>query len=192
MKQFTTIIIKIIGFILLIDAVYLFFSVFPIMINGFVESYYGVHSIVYVFLPTVCLLLFSYWSIYKTDSVLKFLKMDVPTNAELVDDVQLEEEKPTALSKETLAKSGVFLIGVFLLAFNAPNVIVRVVQWLTQELSQVKANSLDDLLNMISPYNSDTLLYSLAYAVAGYFIAVWHTQIANYLLKRSNKGIDVP
>lgn len=140
--------------------------------------------LVYLILPVLCLLFFSYLCIYRTETLLKYLKIETPLNRELVDEIQFEEEKKSLLSKEAVYDIGVFLIGFYLLVTNLPNVVLRIVQWFTKELSQVKGNSLDDLLNMVSPYHTDTLLYSLLYAVSGYLIVVNHSKITAYFLNK--------
>ena len=185
MKQLFSIIIKFTGFLLLIYTAYLLTSILPMIIHELSRtfSFKGV-TLLYLALPILCLLFFFYLSVYQTEAVLKFLKIDARIDDELVDGIQIEDEKHPVFLKEIMYKVGVFLIGFYLLAINLPNVILRVVQWLTKELSQVKGNSLDDLLNMVSPYNTDTLLYSLLYSVAGYLIVVNHSKITAYFLNK--------
>ena len=75
------------------------------------------------------------------------------------------------------------MIGVYILILHAPSVLVQLIQWLVDELTHNGENSLGGLLNLISPYSSETLLYSAVYTIAGFLMASKRTYIATYFLK---------
>lgn len=184
MRQFAITTIKLIGLVSLLYTIYLAVSLIPVIIPDLMISYDYKFILIFASIPILASVFSFYICVYKTEWLLKILKFDIQVEKDIIDSSEFEEEKTNkSFSQEAISKIGIFLIGIYLLAVNAPNVIIRVTQWFTKEMSQVKGNSLEDLLNMVSPYNTDTLLYSLTYTIFGYLIAVYHSKIASHFFR---------
>lgn len=184
MKQFTAAIIKLIGLVTLLYAIYISLSLIPMVIQDIISSYeYPFISLFYYILPVLGLLFIFYFCVYKTDELLRVFKISTEEK-ELVDTEQSDEIPEHArFSERAIFKTGIFLIGIYVLILHAPNVLVQLIQWLVDELTQTGGSALDGLLNLISPYSSETLLYSAVYTVAGFLMASKRTYITEYFLK---------
>ncbi len=182
MKQQITVIIKLLGLIFLIAGVFFIISLVPVLIQDIQASYdYKYISLFYSVLPITGLFIFFYWCMYRTENIIRYFRLcDLHDTGE-------QSDTPFSISIRTAFKTGIFLIGFYLLAVNLPNVIIQLVQWLITELGTVQNNSLDDLLNIFSPFVGDSLLYSLIYSIAGYVLAFENSRIADYFLSKDVK-----
>lgn len=181
MKRQIAVIIKLMGLIFLVIALLSTLSMIQVSLAAGFGYTYVFMTLFYGVLPIVGLFAFFYICMYKTGWLIRFFKM------EELSDIDEQEEIPFSMSARTAFKTGIFLIGFFLMALYAPNVIVQLTKWLIQELSTFKGNSLNDLLNLFHPLSKESLLYSLIYSVAGYVLAFENSRIADYFLSKGER-----
>ncbi len=173
MRHQVAFIVKILGLICLLLAV---ISTLSLISSLFI--YFDGYIVIISILPITALFIFFTLFVYKTEEVINFFKLSE------VEDPDILDEKPYSMTKRTAFKSGIFIIGFYLLASNAPNVLIQLVSWLAFELEGTSGNSLDRLITIFSPFNRDSIIYSIIYSVSGYVMALENAKIAAFFMKK--------
>lgn len=165
MKQLLSVGIKLLGFYLLFQVLRNLLLSLPFIVLEGIDK----ETILYFVLPLTTQVLFFFIFVFKTNWITPLFR--------------LNDEPPTNIPHQKIFEIGIFLLGFYFFLSFFPNVIVQMIQWLISEVSVNNSNSLSSLTNLFSLYDSQSLLYSLAYSAVGFIVALKHRKIAYYFLK---------